>query len=168
MSWQVDSYRFVRGLNGRLVRSWIEMESPREIPWIPLPKPLTDCTVSLISTAGIALTTDTPFDQDGERRNPWWGDASFRILPRATTEAAIEVYHLHIDPTNARKDLNSLLPLQRLNELEHAGEIGRSAPSHYSIMGYILQPEVLLRETTQAIIQHLGEEHVDVVVLIPV
>lgn len=168
MSWQVDSYRFVGGLNRRLVKSWIEMESPREIPWTPPPKPVAECTVSLISTAGIALTTDRAFDQDGERSNPWWGDPSFRILPRATTEADIDVYHLHIDPTNARKDLNSLLPLRRLNELEHAGEIGRSAPSHYSIMGYILQPEVLLRETTPAIIQHLREEHVDVVGLVPV
>jgi len=47
------------------------------------------------------------------------------------------------------------------------GEIGRSAPSHYSIMGYILQPEVLLVETTPAIIRCLQEEAVDAVVLVP-
>ena len=33
----------------------------------PLRKPLAECTVALISTAGIARRDDVPFDQDGER-----------------------------------------------------------------------------------------------------
>jgi hypothetical protein len=53
-----------------------------EIPWTPLSKPLADSTVALLSSVGLALKTDRPFDQEGERRNPWWGDPSYRILPR--------------------------------------------------------------------------------------
>ena len=45
----VDSYRFIRGITKRMIRSWISMERPREIPWTPLAKPLSECTVSLIS-----------------------------------------------------------------------------------------------------------------------
>ena len=60
----VDSYRFISGITKRMIRSWISMERPREIPWTPLARPLSDCTVSLISTAGIALKTDRPFDQE--------------------------------------------------------------------------------------------------------
>ena len=67
----VGSYRFIGGGTKRLVKSWIELESPRDIPWTPLSRPLSDCTVALISSGGIALKTDRPFDQDSERRNPW-------------------------------------------------------------------------------------------------
>lgn len=88
-----------------------------------------------ISPEGIALKSDRPFDQEGERRNPWWGDPSYRIIPRTATEQDIVVYHQHINRSFAQQDLNCLLPLQRLLELEQSGEIGRSAPSHYSTMG---------------------------------
>ncbi|MCP4166236.1 MAG: hypothetical protein GY759_10125 [Chloroflexi bacterium] len=163
----VDSYRFLSGITKRMVKNWIKMEEPREIPWTPLTKPLSDCTVALISTAGIALKPDRPFDQEGERQNPWWGDPSYRILPNNVTEEDVRLYHLHIDPKCAEQDLNCLLPTQRLNELAQAGEIGGAAPRHFSIMGYILQPDTLLHETTPVIIRDLREDGVDVVVLVP-
>ena len=102
-------------------------------------KQLSECTVSLISTGGIALKTDTPFDQEGELQNPWWGDPSYRVIPRTATEKDIRVYHMHINPEFAECDLNCLLPMQRLSELVEAGELGSVAPSHYSFMGYILE-----------------------------
>jgi len=58
MTKTVDSYRFISGITKQMIRSWISMERPREIPWTPLARPLADSTVSLISTAGIALKTD--------------------------------------------------------------------------------------------------------------
>jgi D-proline reductase (dithiol) PrdB len=121
----------------------------------------------MISTGGLALKTDQPFDQEGERQNPWWGDPSYRCIPRASTAEDVRLYHLHVDPRPVEKDLNSLFPLQRLLELEEGGEIGHSAPCHYSIMGYILQPEALLEESTPAMIGLLYGEEVDAVVLVP-
>jgi D-proline reductase (dithiol) PrdB len=97
-----------------------------------------DKTADSYRSAGIALKTDRPFDQEGERRNPWWGDPSYRILPSATTSQDVRLYHLHIDPSCAEQDLSCLFPLGRLPELAQAGEIGRMAARHYSIMGYIL------------------------------
>ena len=133
----VDSYRYLSGMSKRMVKNWIKLENPRPIPWTPLPRPLSECTVALISTAGLALKTDAPFDQEGERRNPWWGDPSYRVLPRTATEADVESHHhLHIDPSFARRDLNCLFPILRLNELAEAGVIGRAASRHYSFMGY--------------------------------
>ena len=167
MNKEVDSYRFIGGLTKRLVRTWIGLEKPRPIPWTPLKKPLTDSTVTLISSAGIALKDDRPFDQEGERRNPWWGDPSYRILPNTACADDVHLYHLHINPAYALQDLNCLLPLGRLKELERLKEIGRSAPRHYSIMGYILEPEVLLEQTVPALIRNLEEDRADVVVLVP-
>ena len=167
MNKQVDSFRFLDYLTKQVVKAWIDRALPQAIPWTPLSKPLADCTVALISSGGIALKTDRPFDQEGERQNPWWGDPSYRVLPNTVTEKDVRVYHLHIDPRYAEQDLNCLFPLQRLQELEQAGEIGRVAERHYSIMGYILQPEELLEQTVPAIIRDLREEHADVVVLVP-
>ena len=163
----VDSYRFISGISKRMLRTWVEMEKPRPIPWTPLRKSLRECRVALLSSAGIALKGDRPFDQEGERRNPWWGDPSYRVLPKTATSADVCLYHLHIDPRPAQQDLNCLFPVTRLLELEQSGEIGACAENHFSIMGYILQPETLLRETTPAIIHDLRAERADVVVLVP-
>lgn len=163
----VDSYRFISGITKRMIRSWIAQEQPRPIPWTPLAKPLSQCTVALLSSAGVALKTDKPFDQEGERSNPWWGDPSYRIIPDGTTERDVGLYHLHIDPAYAERDLNCLFPIQRLGELARAGEIGAAAPRHYSIMGYLLRPERLLSESVPAIVERLREDRVDVLVLVP-
>jgi D-proline reductase (dithiol) PrdB len=168
MTKTVDSYRFLDPITARLVKSWINLETPRDIPWTPLSKPVKECTVALISSGGIALQTDSPFDQAGERRNPWWGDPSYRVVPQTATEHDVELYHLHINPHFAKQDLNCLFPLQRLHELEEVQEIGRAAPRHYSFMGYILRPKTLLEESTPAIVRHLRSDDVDVVVLVPV
>jgi D-proline reductase (dithiol) PrdB len=167
MAKAVDSYRFVDAITKRLIQAWIKLESPREIPWTALTKPLRECSVALISTGGIALKTDRPFDQEGERRNPWWGDPSFRIIPRTATTEDIRVYHQHIDSSLAERDVNCLLPKDRLADLVAAGEIGREAPAHYSFMGYVLEPKKLLEESVPAMVDDLRANQVDVVVLVP-
>jgi hypothetical protein len=167
MTKTVDSFRFISGITKRMIKNWIGMEKPHPIPWTPLPKPLSECKVALLSSAGIALKDDLPFDQEGERKNPWWGDPSYRILPKTATEKDVRLYHLHIDPSYAEQDLNCLFPLQRLREMEASGRIGRMSERHYSMMGYILKPERLLRETVPAMIRNLKEDMADVVVLVP-
>ncbi len=163
----VDSYRFISGITKRMIRSWISMEQPRPIPWTPLRKPLSECTVALLSSAGIALKTDKPFDQEGERKNPWWGDPSYRVIPAGATERDVKLYHLHIDPEYAERDLDCLFPLQRLAELAATGEVGKVAPRHYSVMGYLLRPERLLSESVPAMIETMREDRVDAVILVP-
>lgn len=164
---KIDSYRFLGPLTAKLVRGWIGREPRREIPWTPLRKPLKESTVAMVSTAGLALANDRPFDQDGERRNPWWGDPSFRVIPRDTPGDDVRAYHLHVDTRHTEQDLNCTLPLTRLRELEVADEIGRSAPSHFSIMGYLLDPTEMLERSVPEMIQRMRTEQVDVVLLAP-
>ncbi len=168
MEKQVDSYRFITGMTKRMVKTWVGMEKPRQIPWTPLAKKLSDCTVATIVTAGMALKDDKPFDQEGEHRNPWWGDPSYRMIPCSATEKDVNIYHLHINPAYALQDLNCMLPLGHLQELERLGEIGRSAPRHYSVMGYQPDPAQMLRESIPAIIAGLRQDQVDAVLLVPV
>jgi hypothetical protein len=167
MKSKVDSYRFLSYVTAKLVRAWIDREPRREIPWTPLSKPLADSTVAMLSSAGLAMADGVPFDQEGERRNPWWGDPTFRVIPRDASGSDVRIYHLHIDNRDTEQDLNCALPLTRLRELERAGEIGRSAPSHFSTMGYVLDPSELLDSSAPEMIRRMQADQVDVVLLAP-
>ena len=162
----IDSYRFLDFASRQVMKAWAARQEPGVIPFTPLVKPLRECTVALVSTAGVARNDDRPFDQEGERRNPWWGDPSFRTIPLGTTEKDIRLYHMHIDPRFGEADLDVVLPMRRLSEL--AGEvIGRPAPTHYSMMGYILEPKELIEKTAPAIAEQMLAERVDAAALAP-
>lgn len=164
----VDSYRFLDGISKRAMRRWAALVPPPEVPWTRMAKPLSQCTLSIVSSAAIALKTDRPFDPAIEQQDPWFSDPSYRAIPRTATAADIRVFHRHINPSFIERDLNCGLPLERLSELVALGEVGRSAPSHYSFMGYTLRPEALLRDSIPGIIRRLREEQVDAVLLVPV
>jgi D-proline reductase (dithiol) PrdB len=163
----IDSYRFLDFASRQVMKAWTARERPGVVPFTPLVKPLAECVVALVSTAGIARHDDRPFDQEGERRNPWWGDPSFREIPLGTTERDVRLYHLHIDPRFGEADLDVVLPMRRLSELVQQRVVGRSASRHYSIMGYILDPDVLVRETAPAIAARMHDDGVDVAALVP-
>jgi D-proline reductase (dithiol) PrdB len=152
----------------QILKAWIEREPTREIPWTPLGKPLAQCTVAIVSTAGLALTSDRPFDQEGERRNPWWGDPDYRVLPRGTRTGDVTISHLHISSEPGQQDLDCVLPLTRLAELAAQGVIGGVAPSHYSIMGFLLKPQAMLARSLPRIVASMQTEAVDLALLVPV
>jgi D-proline reductase (dithiol) PrdB len=167
----LDTYRFTSNFTKRTMKAWAKRDRQQyqDTPWTPLRRPLSESKIAFISTAAVALKTDLPFDQQGERDNPWWGDPTYRRLPASATAEDVTVYHLHINTDLAHEDLNTVLPLASLHELAQKGVIGQVAETHYSFMGYILEPEKeLLSESTPAIIENLQAEQVDGVVLVPV
>jgi D-proline reductase (dithiol) PrdB len=163
----IDSYRFLDFASRQVMKAWAARQEYREIPFTPLEKPLCECTVALVSTAGVARNDDRPFDQEGERRNPWWGDPSFRTIPLGTTEKDVKLYHMHIDPRFGEADLDVVLPMRRLSELAAERVVGRAANTHYSIMGYILEPRELVEHTAPAIAERMRAEQVDAAALVP-
>jgi D-proline reductase (dithiol) PrdB len=165
---RVRSHPYVDGPTRKLVKSWLEREPPAQVPWTALAKPLGECRVALVSSAGIARHDQAPFDQELERRDPWWSDQSWRPIPLDTTEADVGIYHLHIDPSFGQRDLDCVLPLRRLRELCGQGIVGSVADTHYSFMGYILQPRQLLASSAPQIAARMVEQAVDVAVLVPV
>ena len=163
----IDSYRFLDFALRQVMKAWTAREERGVIPFTPLAKPLSECTVALVSTSGVARNDDRPFDQEGERRNPWWGDPSFRAIPLGTTEKDVRLYHMHIDTRFGEADLDVVLPMRRLTELSREGFVGRPAPTHYSIMGYILEPTVMVEQTAPAIAARMRQDGVDAVALVP-
>jgi D-proline reductase (dithiol) PrdB len=163
----IDSYRFLDFATRQVMKAWTARQKSDAIPFTPLAKPLRECTIALVSTAGVARNDDKPFDQERERRDPWWGDPSFRVIPLGTTEQDVRLYHLHIDPRFGEADLDVVLPMRRLTELAQEGIVGQPASRHYSLMGYILEPTVLVEETAPMIAGRMRLEGVDAAALVP-
>jgi len=167
---EVDPFRFT----GSTLKNMLSPSIPAEpshppIPWAPLGKPLAECKVALLSTAGISMKDDSPFDMEFERKNPMRGDSSFRRLRADATAAGIEANHLHIDTAYIERDLNVALPLDRLRDLAEEGVIGSVAETHYSIMGFQgNDTSALENESAPAIAEIMKSEEVDLALLAPV
>ncbi len=114
------------------------------------------------------MKSDAPFDTESERANPWWGDPTYRVIPRTATERDITASHLHIECAYLQQDLDVALPLRRLGELAKVGVLGRVAPSHYSFQGYLLDPTEFLTTSVPAMVTQMEQEDVDVAVFVPV
>jgi len=164
----VDGFQFLPpGL-----RVWVKTFIPDEdfkgpIPWTPMSKPLSKVTIALVTSAGISLKTDPPFDMEREKKEIFWGDRSYRIIPRRTTEEDIAVNHLHINTKYIKEDMNVMLPLSRMAEFEQEGTIGCLAPSSYSFYGYQWENTDFLREAIDPICKKMKEERVEAVLLTP-
>lgn len=167
---RVDPWRFAGGFIAKALGAGIPAApSVRDVPFAPVSKPLSECRVALLSTAGLSVRGDTPFDMEFERQNPMRGDSSFRRLPADTATGDVEANHLHIDTGYVERDLNVALPLDLLHELARTGEVGSVAPTHYSIMGYQGNDTSDLVETSApAIAEAMISEEVDLALLAPV
>lgn len=167
---EVDPWRFT----GKFLKSVISAAVPdepayAEIPWAEVRKDLSESKVALLSTAGLSMKGDVPFDMEMERRNPLRGDPSWRPLRADATSESIEANHLHIDTGYILRDVNVALPLARLRELVDAGVVGAMAETHYSIMGYQGDDTTALeKQSAPAIAQAMKNEEVDLALLAPV
>jgi D-proline reductase (dithiol) PrdB len=135
------------------------------VPWAPLTKPLENCRVALVSSAGFVAPEQPRFD-DTKRG----GDTSFREIPSTVDVATlIESHRSEIfDHSGIRQDPNLAFPIDRLNELRTRGRIGAVNDRHLSLMGSITAPGRLIKQTAPAAVQALVESGVDVALLVPV
>ncbi len=131
------------------------------VPWTPLRKPLTACRVALITTAGVHLDSDPPFDLDSRE-----GDPTFRRIPGEVDPRRLRISHAHYDSRDAERDVNVVFPIERLRELAAEGRIGAVAPVHYGF-GWIRAVDRLVRDTAPRVARELLEARVDAVVLTP-
>ena len=165
---RVDGFRFLPPGLAAWVRKFIPDEEFRgSIPWTPMAKPLNQTTLALVTSAGVSLTIDPPFDMERERKEPLWGDRSYRAIPRGTTERDIEVNHLHIKTDYIQQDINVILPLARMAEFEQEKIIGRLAPTSYSFYGFQWQNTDFLEEAINPISKRMRLEGVEAVLMTP-
>ncbi len=140
----------------------------RSIDWLPgarLTKALSRSKVALITTAGVHLPDQTPFD-NGVRG----GDYSWREFGADVDVQMFQIAHRSsaFDQTGALEDRNLIVPLDRLRELVALGGIAALNHRHFSFMGSITAPGRLITETAPEVAVRLRQDLVDAVLLVPV
>ncbi len=135
-----------------------------DIPFARLPKPLSQCRGTLITTGGIHLLTQPAFDME----NPE-GDASYRAIPANVDPAQIVITHKYYDHRDADQDLNVIFPLTHFQHLVEIGVVGTLALHHWGFMGHIegAQLSRLKEQTAPEIAGKLRAKEVDFVFLTP-
>jgi len=129
------------------------------IPWASLRKPIGESRVALLTTGGLYVEGQPPFNVGPE------GDISFREIPIDTPLQDFRVIHRAYDTSGPKEDVGCIYPIQQLKQMVREGLVGEIAPMNFAFMGYIPKPEELMRETAPQVAQLLKEAHVDAVVI---
>jgi D-proline reductase (dithiol) PrdB len=135
-----------------------------ETPWAPLRKDPKDSRIALVTTAGVHLRSQPPFDMEDRE-----GDPTFRVIPAVKRIDDLMITHNYYDHQDADQDINVVFPIKRLKEFEAEGMIGQVAPRHFSFMGHILghHIESLVNRTGPEVAKMLKADGVDAVFLTP-
>jgi len=131
-----------------------------ENPAFNTPKPLSECTVAIVTTAG--LRTE---GEDSWKPN----DSSYRMY--AADERGMTLGHLspNFDRSGFVADINVAYPIDRLQEMADDGVIKATAPRHASFMGAQDENMDTIRmDTGPALAEEFKHDGVDVVLLTPV
>lgn len=163
----IDSYKFLpRSMKAGYEGTPVIDEPP---VFTPLSKPLHRCTVALMTSGGVYLKdSQPPFDVEREKREPTWGDPTYRVIPVDVRQEQIGATHLHINTADMVEDVNVVLPIRAFRKLAAEGLIGALADEHYSFMGY--QERSLADWKTKQgpeLAARLKERSVDVLLLAP-
>ena len=133
-------------------------------PWVGLSKPLSECKVALVTSAGLHLRGDKPFTRDDPG-----GEYTYRVIPSDCNPSDVVQSHFSIgfDHTGIYRDLNVTFPVDRLRELVEQGKVGELSASYYSFMGALRDASKLIEETGPDVARRLKAEGVDVALLTP-
>ncbi len=125
--------------------------------------------VALLTSSGLYLKDRQPsFDVERERREPLWGDPTYRVIPRDVGQDEISVAHLHLNPDDIVADFNIALPLEVFDQFENEGQVGSLAQNNYSFMGYQGSSIAAWRDVYgPELARRLREERVDLLILAP-
>lgn len=133
-----------------------------DAPLTPLKKPLSQCTVSMLTSGGVSKKDMPGFDP--KARNDFRLDA---IEPTADPRQFVinDSYYNHED---ADRDINCIFAFERLREMVERGEIGAVSRRLWSgFMGRIYKRNEVIERAAPAFAQMLKDDGVDVLVAVP-
>ena len=163
----VNGFKFLPPKLSAWIKTFIPDEYSGDIPFQLLKKPLNEARVALVTSAGISMKSDPPFDMEPEKKEPTQGDPSSRMIPITVSTNDFEVKHLHINARPILEDINVMLPVNRMAELAEEGVIGDLAPTAYSFYGFQWYRRDFLDEGIAPMIDQMKKESVDAVLLTP-
>lgn len=140
--------------------SMANLETPQfaDRPFVAGPA-LSSRRIAVVTSAGLVRRGERPFVS---------GDTDFRVIPAETRAGDILMSHVSVnfDRTGFQRDLNVVLPLDRLRTMAETGAIGSVAANHYSFMG-ATDPRGM-QDHARTVAGRLKDDRVDGVLLTPV
>jgi D-proline reductase (dithiol) PrdB len=149
--------KLIDRISVKLGREW-----SGDVPWTPLKRPIEESRVALITSGGIILKSQPPFDLNDPK-----GDCSYRVIPSNTPPSETVISHLFYDHSDVKIDLEIMFPLATLHRLQLEGKVGSVAPRHFSFQGGIHDPSPLVEKTGPEIARSLVNDQVDLAILTP-
>jgi len=128
-------------------------------PWVTGP-PLAERRVAIVTSAGLHRRGDRSFDIQ---------DTGYRVIDGTLSAGELVMTHssVNFDRTGFQQDTNVVFPIDRMREMQAAGEIGSVARFHYSVMGAGWLPHEI-EPTAKELAGLLKEDAVNAVLLSPV
>jgi len=131
-------------------------------PLAKLKKPLSECTVSMLTSGGISYRHAEPFEPAAKN--------NFRLdeIDPGTSADGFQINDAYYDYRDGEKDINVIFPLERLRELAADGVIGAVANRLWSgFMGRTYNRSKVTGESAPAFVEQLKADGVDLLIAIP-
>lgn len=159
----VQAFKHFSWLRSRWAKSHQFVEG-REIPWTPVRKPVAESVIALVTTAGVHLKSQEPFAMDDPD-----GDPTFRAIPTDASRSDLTITHKYYDHSSADRDINVVLPLDRMREFVAEKRIRGIAPFAYGFMGHIhgRHLRTLIEASGPEVARQIKRDGADAVILTP-
>ena len=123
------------------------------------PPPLSEATVAIVTTASLHHP-----EQDDFAPN----DTGYRVLEGSRRDYQLGHWSPNFDAIGFAYDINTVIPLDRLDELADQGVIGKVSSHHLAYAGNQFDLSAVRMDSGPAGARWLREQGVDVVLLTPV
>ena len=122
-----------------------------------IPKDESSRRVSIVSSAAISKRGDKPFS---------WLANNHRVIEKDNLDLVMTHVAVEYDRTAWQQDINTILPLDRLEEMAKNGEIGSVSNEHYSFIGS--SDPIKMERSAKEVAERMKDDAVDTVFLVPV
>ena len=122
-----------------------------------IPKEKSSSRVSIVSSAAISRRGDKPFS---------WLANNHRVIEKDNLDLVMTHVAVEYDRTAWQQDINTILPIDRLEEMAKNSEIGSVSNEHYSFIGS--SDPIKMERSAKEVAERMKDDAVDTVFLVPV
>ena len=122
-----------------------------------VPKEASSRRVSIVSSAAISRRGDKPFSCLANNH---------RVIEKDNLDLVMTHVAVEYDRTAWQQDINTILPIDRLEEMAKNGEIGSVSNEHYSFIGS--SDPIKMERSAKEVAERMKDDAVDTVFLVPV
>ena len=154
----IERTRALYGSMGFAPYGWSRRPEPPA--FVKPTKPLSESRLALLGSGGLY--------EQGQIAFHFRDDTSARVIDTTRPASRLRATHFAYDLTDARRDPNVVFPIDPLQELVRAGELGELSPRAYAFMGGIYSARRLEENLAPELVRRVKGDEVDLALLVPV